>query len=165
MASERTQAERTLDRGCEPRGHVQREASAPCAPGIRAPSSSTLDRDDEAEDVRRAHPPGVREGVATHEHGARAGRDDAVDVQDAGLGFTAREIARPHAGAQRGIDLDDVAVAHERQHAGAADADPERLSAAQHLGRHRDGGAAQSERVDGTSTKLFRASGRPKPCT
>ena len=165
MASERTQAERTLDRGCEPRGHVQREASAPCAPGIRAPSSSTLDRDDEAEHVRRAQPPGMRKGIATHEHGVRAGRDDAVDVQDAGLGLTAREIARTHTDAQRGIDVEDVAVAHERQHAGAAGADAERLAAAQHLARHGRGGAAQSERVDGTSTKLFRASGRPKPCT
>ena len=129
------------------------------------PAAATpLDGDDDTKNVRRLDPLAAGQRVAAHERRAAQDRAHPMDAQRARLALVADEIARTEIAPRARVDVDDVAVAQERQHAGAADADPQRLAAAQQLDGERRRRARQSF-VDGTRAKVLRATGEPTPST
>ena len=133
------------------------------ATGVPA-TAAPVDGDHQAENIRRPDPLAARERVAAHERRAAQDRAHPMDAQRAGLALVADEVPGTEITDRARIDVDNVAVAQERQHAGAADADPQRLAAAQEVDGERRRRARQSF-VDGTRAKVLRATGEPTPST
>ena len=142
---------------------AEREMPTEDTAGMSA-ATTAFDRDNRAEHIRRPDPLAARQRIAAHEGGAVTRRAHPVDAERARPALVADEIAGTEIAPRARIDVDDVAVAQERQHAGAADADPQRLAAAQQLDGERRRRARQSF-VDGTRAKVLRATGEPTPST
>ena len=127
-------------------------------------TAAPLDGDDSAENVAPPDPLAARQRVAADERRAFPRAAHPMDAQGAWLALVADQIAGTEIAERARIDVHDVAVAQERQHAGAADADLQRLAAAQQLDGERRRRARQSF-VEGTRAKVLRATGEPTPST
>src|SRR5262245_1648078 len=110
------------------RGHDDDARTPVSRPGVEPPGSpAPLDRPHPPQDRAGGHDLDVRQGVTSRHETSSVARDDAVKAERARRRLIAYYIADLDLDGRRRPDLEQIAVAQERQHAAAARAQAERV--------------------------------------